>query len=320
MAAAAQAADALEDQQRREETEKMRDLRAAWRAQSDRTKRAEYDLSDPSQRRKDEVPRLSATQDLNERDAARLGPSSAQVFAGEAMDDPSIKARLREELLRDNDALLADKARREQARKDAESAYAASVAAAAATADQLDAQLKGEHHLDTGTRLMRENAVLARERKRREAEEKEREERERLAELEAIRRDSRLAEGRAAGYDARDGRRPRKDHFKGFSVEDVDAVRREQERQRQENAARRAEEAARKAAADRALLAACAAADSAAASMDSDRTREQLRYAAELRAQQREANARKRRDLAQRKERYDETAGGVLSGFGKHLR
>jgi len=76
MSAAASAADMLEASQREEEIEKMRDLRAAWRAQSDRSKRAEYDLSDPSQRRRDEVARTSTGFELSDRDTGRLGPSS----------------------------------------------------------------------------------------------------------------------------------------------------------------------------------------------------------------------------------------------------
>jgi len=183
------------------------------------------------------------------------------VFDGEANEDPRIAARLRAELIRDNDALLADKARRAEDQAAAERAYAASVAAATATADALDAQLKGEHRLDTGIRLVRENAAMVRERRRREEAERALDEDERQQEAAAVRADAMLAEGREQCFDARDGSRPRKDHFKGFSVEDIAGMRAEQEQQRQDNAARRLAEAKAKKAQDNAVLAACAAAD-----------------------------------------------------------
>lgn len=304
MAVAGDDAEAREVERRARAKE---ELRVTWRAQSDRTKTREWDLNNPAQRRYERPAREVAT-----------GASGMQYFEGERLEDPSIPVRKRAELIESTERL----------RRQREVRRAADAAAAAADADlerrmleaaaEAEAERAAAHALEL-KRTQLENLALARAMKERRERELADEARVKEEEVARQRGSGLLCEDRTLGYAFGAPHRTRKDHFKGFSVRDVEEVRAEQERQRAELAERRRrekEEAERTAAAERAMLEAAAAADAAAAAERAERARQ---YAADLLSQEREARERRQREERERKSRFDETADGFLAGFGKRL-
>ncbi len=284
-----------------------------WKYQRDHAAmRDTADLNDPHFLAKDKPPRT-------ETDTCGLGPSSLQVFDAEFRDEAAIKEENKQQLLKWNGELLASKAAAAQAQREADEAYAAYNAAVVQAAEDAESQWDTEAKAAQRALLLEQKAQI-RDRKRRELEE-------RLAELEADKRhhaamaqSAWMSEDAAQGYNASNPNRPRPDHFKGFSQEEIrdfHHAQAEQIRQKQEAAA-----------AERAADAAYVQFGNSvvAAAEEHDRTQAQLAAQAarevqlQQRRQQREAARRRALEEAQRKAPEDAYGGGFMAGFGKSHR
>jgi hypothetical protein len=311
MTAAAAEAEAREAEWAETERDERIRLRAEWQAQLDRSQRAEADLSDSKQLQKERPPRVG--DDL----APGIGPSSGQVFEGERLEDKSIDEEARRQLISANDALMAYRREREAEERAAERAMADAARAAAADAEAMEeahrmAERDERRRLDLENRAMMRAAALGREEvARRGAAEA-------AAEHAATMRSAMLAE--THGVAAGEGGRVRRDHYKGMSQEQLAGVRAVQEMQAAQLAAQREADRARERAVADAARRAAEEAERREADAEAARRAEQRAYFNEIRAQQRSDRVRRQRDTQQRKERFDETAGGVLSGFGVSLK
>lgn len=288
-------------------------IRAVWKYQRDHAgMRDTADLNDPHALSKDQPPRT-------ETDTCGLGASSLQVFAAEFRDEAAIKEQNKQQLLTWNGELLAGKAAAQAAQRAADEAYAAYNAAVVQAAEEAESQWDTEAKAAQRALLLEQKAQI-RDRKRREAAE-------RMAELEADQRhhaamqqSALMCEDAAQGYNASNPNRPRPDHFKGFSQDEIRDIHLAQEEQIQA----KADAAAAARAADAAYVqfgahvaAAAEEADRAAAAAAAEEARA---LQAAQRRQQREAARRRALEDAQRKAPEDAYGGGFMAGFGKSHR
>jgi hypothetical protein len=295
----------------------LEELRVTWGAQRDPRLGVAWPMSNPARVREEKPPRGGL---WGEEDSpVRHHPSSAQVFAGEALEDARIPAAKRAALLRGLDAQVADKARGQVRAREARAAEEDALSAALARAAELERETDKER-ARLQRELLLENAALARASKVRTLGARAAESSLSAAETDATLADPRLLEDRALQYRAGDPARTRKDHFKGFSQEEVDLVRLAQLQQQRENEARRIadrERAEREAAAERAAL---RAADDLERESERARAASLRDWTLDVAAQKRAQRVRRDAESRFRRERFDETAAGILDGFGKSLK
>jgi hypothetical protein len=309
--AEASAGDAAERAAREEEARASASLAPVWEAQSDRTLRREWDLSDPHILRKERPPRVG--DDL----AEGVGPSSGQVFEGEKLEDPAIDERARAELIAANAALLEERAMRVEVERRRLAAEDAEILASAAEGDAAERRVRDQERL-AAMRYALENKTLARSARLRESEAKEAEDRLGRAAVAAGMSDPIITEDYSLGAGVNG--RVRREHFKGMSREQLERIRLVQEAQQRELQVKseREREAAERA--EAMMRASIASADAMERDARQREAEEKKKYYLELKAQQRADRQRRLDETQTRKARFDETAGGVLSKFGTSLR
>lgn len=288
-------------------------IRAVWKYQRDHAgMRDTADLNDPHALSKDQPPRT-------ETDTCGLGASSLQVFDAEFRDEAAIKEQNKQQLLKWNGDLLAGKAAAAAAQRAADEAYAAYNAAVVQAAEDAESQWDTEAKAAQRALLLEQKAQI-RDRRMREAAE-------RAADLEADRRhhaamkqSAWMCEDSAQGYNASNPNRPRPDHFKGFSQQEIHDIHLAQG----EQIRAKAEATAAEKAADAAYLQFGNSVVAAAEDFDRAAALEAAEAARavqlEQRRQQREAARRRALEEAQRKAPEDAYGGGFMAGFGKSHR
>lgn len=281
-------------------------LRATWQLQR-RMPSDTADLNDPHALSKDAPPRT-------ESDSMGLGPSSMQVFEAEQFDEAAHKAATQQQLQSWNASLLADKAARQAAERDADAAYAAYSDSLVKAAEEAEQQWDSEAKAAQRAMLLAQKEQMRAARAAREAAA--------AAEREADRRHvqtqaAQLVEGRLGA----DGSRPRADQWKGFSssqLKDIQATQAEQMAAKAAAAAAQRDEDAAYAAYASSCAQAAAEADAAAA-READAAARALHL--DLKRQQREAARRRALEEAERKAPVDlYEGGGFFGGFGKSHR
>jgi hypothetical protein len=240
-------------------------------------------------------------------------------MAGEALEDPRIPVEKRAELLAGLEAQrLALSAQRARDAADKAADEAAERAALARAAD-LEREAEEERRR-LRRQLVLENMALARAHKVSSASERAWGAAEGVAETASVLEDPFLAEDRAALFAAGDPSRVRKDHFKGFSQEELADMRGFQLAQAAEAARRRAHDqwrAEQEAQEERAAL---AAAEELEREGEAARREARRQWMLDIQAQKRAERVRRTAETKYRRERFDETADGVLDGFGKSLK
>lgn len=269
------------------------ELKATWRVQRDPATRGEWDLNDPDRLKKDRPPRVGD-------DDPACGPSGMQKFDGEDID----KAARERANAQAAEAVLAEQLR---LKKEQELADAEEDRRYAEFHDKLSSMLAEQEAGETQKklveklRLQQENLAAARERRLAAREAKRREDDEALAEVARMRDDPLLCESRTVGISAEGLHRVRRDHYKGMSREDLEAIHAVQARQIEEARRRREEEKAE----DDAYYAGIAAAVEFSATMEDESARSRAQrdreYFLALKAQQRADRQRKKAEEEERR-------------------
>lgn len=270
-----------------------KELRTTWRVQRDPTLRKEWDLNDPRALSKDLPP-------VTDDDESRVGVSALQVFDGEDKGKADREARLAAEQRAIVEEQLALKAARaaedkEEDRKFAE--FHAQLAEMLAEAEAVSTQ----EDLIKRLRLQQENLSAARAKRQAERAAAAAGLQRDIELMQAAMADPMLCEDRTLAFSAEGPHRVRRDHYKGMSVEDVEAIRETQRIQMEEARARRAKEEEE----DRAYWAGIAAAVDFSLTVDASaaegKAADQRKYYMELKAQQRADRMRKRAEDAERR-------------------
>lgn len=289
---------------------------AIWDIQRDKTLRREWDLSDPAQVRQARLPR--DTRPLYET-GLKAPASSLQTFDAEFLDDPSIPAARREELLHSLAGVEAERAMGKAAEAEDRARTAAVMASQVRAADALTAAIAARAAEERRTTRAVNDLLSA---TRAEVAAARVEEDTALA-ASAVARgvaDPMLREDTRMAISAASPSRFRVDHFKGYPSTAVAAIREDNERVHAERLAVTAAAAEVKAAEDAATLERARAAAAVEATIAADRRDRAHAYYAELRAAadaRRDAEAERR---AEERARQFPTASGLLAGFGRSLK
>eukprot|EP01138_Halocafeteria_seosinensis_P009615 gb/GECG01009825.1/.p1 GENE.gb/GECG01009825.1/~~gb/GECG01009825.1/.p1 ORF type:complete len:387 (+),score=85.32 gb/GECG01009825.1/:1-1161(+) len=307
---ACEQADEEEYQRRLDETQQRANLYHYWQVQQ-RSPKQEWDLNDPQFLKKDAPPRTS------DYVPPECTVSSLQVFDAEnrRIETPR---RNRKELIEENDRLMREHEVERQREADTKRYEDEVLLNTAKQAEDEEMQRQADR-VKREVDLRETQKQMDRYRKHRENRLREEDEKMAQDHINTMRDSALIVEDRTIGYRFDDPNRPRPDHFKGFSQEEIQEIHRTQGRQMEEKEALREEDRKCSEESDRHTLETIQKGNEMEQALRDSESRNRVEYYEHLRRQAKYDRKMRKNKIKDEREYQEVFNNSILSRFGTSL-